>query len=282
MARHPDVVPGQHDDGDQQDRGVEDLLADPRQGFADRARKGGDERRADNADRDARRDRQSDCRATPCVTANTMPTMRPASMTSRKTMISAPSILKRPSRSRPQIPITASPETLRSSIRGSRRRSDSVRAFSGRKLHGDLAASGTILFDPESLAFEFRRRLILVLTSIAGGYFGRPARQGQRDADRRCAAIPGRPSEAPSSASGSATPFSSLTIGRLSREIVCLNTRNLLRRSAIRTNSDLAQYARACGRVSVGGDLDKRPVNRPWKTGSRRRTGEPRQTGDAT
>src|SRR5579862_7968322 len=27
----------------------------------------------------------------------------------------------------------------------------------------------------------------------------------------------------------------------------------------------LAQYARACGRVSVGGDLDKRPVNRPVK-----------------
>jgi hypothetical protein len=42
-----------------------------------------------------------------------------------------------------------------------------------------------------------------------------------------------------------------------------------------------AQYARACGRVSVGGDLDKRPVNRPWKTGNRRRTGEPRPTGDA-
>src|SRR5579862_5085083 len=28
----------------------------------------------------------------------------------------------------------------------------------------------------------------------------------------------------------------------------------------------LAQYARACGRVSAGGDLDKRPVNRPWKS----------------
>src|SRR4029077_4589529 len=36
-------------------------------------------------------------------------------------------------------------------------------------------------------------------------------------------------------------------------------------RRAIRTNSPLAQYARACGRVSVGGDLDKRPVNRPSK-----------------
>jgi len=44
----------------------------------------------------------------------------------------------------------------------------------------------------------------------------------------------------------------------------------------------LAQIARACGRVSVGGDPDKRPVNRSLKTGSRRRTGEPRQTGDAT
>jgi hypothetical protein len=34
---------------------------------------------------------------------------------------------------------------------------------------------------------------------------------------------------------------------------------------AIRTNNHLAQYARACGRVSVGGDLDKRPVNRRCK-----------------
>ncbi|VTZ27161.1 hypothetical protein MPC4_30213 [Methylocella tundrae] len=41
-------------------------------------------------------------------------------------------------------------------------------------------------------------------------------------------------------------------------------------------------FARACGRVSVGGDPDKRPVNRLKRTDSRRRTGEPRQTGDAT
>ena len=40
-----------------------------------------------------------------------------------------------------------------------------------------------------------------------------------------------------------------------------------------------AQIARACGRVSVGGDPDKRPVNRREKTGSRRRTGEPRLNG---
>lgn len=40
-----------------------------------------------------------------------------------------------------------------------------------------------------------------------------------------------------------------------------------------------AQIARACGRVSVGGDPDKRPVNRRKKTGSRRRTGEPRLNG---
>ena len=65
-------------------------------------------------------------------------------------------------------------------------------------------------------------------------------------------------------------------------EIVHLSRKKPLRRRTIRTNSDLAQYARACGRVPVGGDLDKRPVNRPWKTGSRRRTGEPRPTGDAT
>ena len=58
MARHPDVVPGQHHDGDEEDRGVEDFLADPRQGLADRARKGGHERRADHAGQDARRDRE--------------------------------------------------------------------------------------------------------------------------------------------------------------------------------------------------------------------------------
>ncbi len=40
-----------------------------------------------------------------------------------------------------------------------------------------------------------------------------------------------------------------------------------------------AQIARACGRVSVGADPDKRPVKRRIKTGSRRRTGEPRLHG---
>ena len=34
---------------------------------------------------------------------------------------------------------------------------------------------------------------------------------------------------------------------------------------AVWANYSLAQYARACGRVSVGGDLDKRPVNHPLK-----------------
>lgn len=38
-----------------------------------------------------------------------------------------------------------------------------------------------------------------------------------------------------------------------------------LRSRAIRPNIPLAQYARACGRVPVGGDLDKRPVNRRLK-----------------
>ena len=69
---------------------------------------------------------------------------------------------------------------------------------------------------------------------------------------------------------------------RPSRKIVSSVHKKPLRLGAISPNSALAQYARACGRVSVGGDLDKRPVNRPWKTGSRRRTGEPRPTGDAT
>src|SRR5580704_2223869 len=63
----------------------------------------------------------------------------------------------------------------------------------------------------------------------------------------------------------SAPPFSSRANGRLSSEIVRLSARKLLRRGAIHPNSELAQYARACGRVSVGGDLDKRPVNHPRK-----------------
>lgn len=40
-----------------------------------------------------------------------------------------------------------------------------------------------------------------------------------------------------------------------------------------------AQIARACGRVSVGGDPDKRPEKRRNLTGSRRRTGELRLCG---
>ncbi len=48
MARHPDIVPGQHDDRDEKDRRVEYFLADPCQGLADRARKRRDERGADN------------------------------------------------------------------------------------------------------------------------------------------------------------------------------------------------------------------------------------------
>ena len=65
MARHPDVVPGQHHDGDDEDRGVEDFLADPRQGFADRAGKGGHERRADQPRQDARPDGEPAARKPP-------------------------------------------------------------------------------------------------------------------------------------------------------------------------------------------------------------------------
>ena len=133
-----------------------------------------------------------------------------------------------------------------------------------------------------------RRALKIEMISIwnhfnlsCGGYSAGPARQGQRVADERCAAVSGEFS-GPRGQPPALRRLSAHANGCLSREFVCLNTRNPLRRGAIRTNSDLAQYARACGRVSVGGDLDKRPVNRPWKTGSRRRTGEPRQTGDAT
>ena len=41
----------------------------------------------------------------------------------------------------------------------------------------------------------------------------------------------------------------------------------------------LAQIARACGRVSVGGDPDKRPVNRRAKTGSRSEPANPAKRG---
>ena len=118
------------------------------------------------------------------------------------------------------------------------------------------------------------------LDEVGGGYFAGAARRDQGVADRRLA---------PSRASSRDCVASQRLDARLSvqdrggpcrTKFVCLNTRNPLRRGSIRTNSDIAQYARACGRVSVGGDLDKRPVNRPWKTGSRRRTGEPRPTGD--
>ena len=49
MARHPDIVPGQHHHGDQEDRGVEYLLTNARQSLANRAGKGCNERRADHA-----------------------------------------------------------------------------------------------------------------------------------------------------------------------------------------------------------------------------------------
>ena len=43
--------------------------------------------------------------------------------------------------------------------------------------------------------------------------------------------------------------------------------------------SELAQIARACGRVSVGGDPDKRPVTRQEKTGSRSEPANPAKRG---
>jgi hypothetical protein len=52
-------VPNQHDDGDEQDRSVEDLLPDARQGFGDNPRKGGHQRGADDACRNAAGDDQA-------------------------------------------------------------------------------------------------------------------------------------------------------------------------------------------------------------------------------
>ncbi len=56
MARHPDVVGDEHDDRDEQNRGVEDFLAHPRHRLGERARERGHEARAHDARRDAEPD----------------------------------------------------------------------------------------------------------------------------------------------------------------------------------------------------------------------------------
>ena len=176
MARHPDVVPDQHDDRDEQDRGVENLLPDARQRLGDHAGEGGDEAGAEHARRDAGRDDEP-AAGTPFVTASTMPTMRPASMISRKTMISAPSIASPYTACRR---LTAPPESLRSSLRGSRRRSDSGPG-QRTQVDGDLPAAGDDFFDPQHLAFEFRGRLVLVDDLDDDRLAGRRGRLGGRE-----------------------------------------------------------------------------------------------------
>src|SRR5271166_2586092 len=96
---------------------------------------------------------------TPCVTASTMPTMRPASMISRKTMINAPSIA---SLSAPfpcvslhhQKPfrrgfVIVVEEAIATGLQRT-------------QVDGDGPAADDHFFDPEHLALEFRRRSVLV------------------------------------------------------------------------------------------------------------------------
>ncbi len=56
MHGHPEVVPGQHDDGRDQYRGVEQLLPDPLQRAGDDFGQAGNDERAGDADDDAATD----------------------------------------------------------------------------------------------------------------------------------------------------------------------------------------------------------------------------------
>ena len=82
---HPQVVPGEHDDGDAEHRGVEELLTHAARHRRDAVGAERDERRA----REARGDPAGEPAVAPGiarVAAATMPTMSAASSTSRKTM----------------------------------------------------------------------------------------------------------------------------------------------------------------------------------------------------
>ena len=91
MAGHPDIVPGEHHHGENQDRGVEQFLARTLEQGREAAREGGDQARAQHAASTPIETAKSRL-GTPLVAASTMPTIRPASITSRKTMRSAESM----------------------------------------------------------------------------------------------------------------------------------------------------------------------------------------------
>ena len=131
-------------DGEAEDRGVEQLLADAVQRVGENAGESRDQAGADDAGRDAGA-AISRLPRTPLVTAMTMPTMRPASITSRKTMISAPS-MARPS------PFTARRGSPRSCPRDSRRRTDSGRA--------PARAPCTVIVPPPATTFSTRSVLL--------------------------------------------------------------------------------------------------------------------------
>ena len=96
MARHPDVVPAEHSDREEQDRRVQQLLADAGGGRGDLGGEQSHEPGAGDARRPDRRQTQNPRRGAPMLAAMTMPTISAASSTSRKTMMAAPSIVGDP------------------------------------------------------------------------------------------------------------------------------------------------------------------------------------------
>ncbi len=88
VTGHPGIVPGQHDHGDEQDRGVEQFLPVALEQVGDGAGEGGNHAGAGDAPATPSTIHQPR-RATPRVAASTMPMIRPASMTSRRTMTNA-------------------------------------------------------------------------------------------------------------------------------------------------------------------------------------------------
>ena len=150
MARHPDLVPAQHDGRQDQDRGGEHLLPGAR-----RTRRTARRRRPPAPQRRPRRQRRRrrsnrPRRATPSVAASTMPTIRPASNTSRKTMIRVASTATSPPRLRPR-------PRCPSRRGGSRRRTYRCPGFSGPAM--------TLIFPPGTTIFSTRRS---VLSNSAG------------------------------------------------------------------------------------------------------------------
>ena len=170
-AGHPDLVPAQHQDRDDQDGRVEQLLpAARRTRPTARRRTTASSAGAEHAGGDAAGDPARRAGRCPCVAASTMPTISPASNTSRKTMIRLASIGL----------------FLRRSHGGDRAVrhvrmivvEERVGAGLQRPGHdGDLAARHDDLLHPQVGALELGRRRVLVRAPRCGT--ARPA--GTRD-----------------------------------------------------------------------------------------------------